>query len=122
MIIKLILLSLLLHCIDDFVLQSAFLVNGKQKFWWRNQTSEDLYKNDYIVCLIIHGLEWSLFTFLPILILEESTWFLCGIILINTIIHAYVDDIKANKKKINLVTDQVIHISQIMLTYFIWGI
>lgn len=123
MILKLILFSLLLHCIDDFVLQAAFLNKGKQKNWWREQTSySDLYNNDYLVCLIIHGLEWSLLTFLPILILEESTWFLWGMIAANTVIHAYVDDLKANKKKISLVTDQVIHISQILLTYFTWSL
>ena len=123
MILKLILFSLLLHCLDDFVFQAAFLNRGKQKNWWREQIGySDLYKNDYLVCLIVHGLEWSLITFLPILILEESTWFLWGMIAANTVIHAYVDDLKANKERINLVTDQVIHISQILLTYFVWGL
>ena len=123
MILKLILFSLLLHCVDDFVLQAAFLGKGKQRQWWREQTKgNNFYKNDYIVCLIIHGLEWSLFTFLPILILEESSWFLWGMIAANTVIHAYVDNLKANKEKINLVTDQIIHISQILLTYFVWSL
>lgn len=124
MILKLILFSILLHCIDDFVLQSAFLANGKQKRWWRNQNISwwELCKNDYIVCLIIHGLEWALLTFLPILILEKSSWFILIIILCNSGIHSYVDNLKANKEKINLITDQVIHVCQILITYFIWWI
>lgn len=36
--------------------------------------------------------------------------------LINFIIHAFVDDLKANKKKINLCVDQSIHIIQIIIT------
>lgn len=122
MVLKLILFSLLLHLLDDFVLQDAFLNNGKQKEWWRNQTSNELYKNDYIICLLAHGLEWALLTFLPILTLEESSswFFLLGMIICNAGVHSFVDDVKANKKKINLVTDQVIHVIQILLTYFIW--
>ena len=122
MVLKLILFSLFLHLLDDFVLQAAFLNNGKQKEWWRNQTSNELYKNDYIICLLAHGLEWALLTFLPILTLEESSswFFLLGMIICNAGVHSFVDDMKANKKKINLVTDQVIHVIQILLTYFIW--
>ena len=37
----------------------------------------------------------------------------------NTIIHAVVDNLKANKLKINLVVDQSIHILQIIITYII---
>ena len=121
MVLKLILFSLLLHLLDDFVLQAAFLNNGKQKEWWRNQTSNELYKNDYIVCLLAPGLELSLLTFLPILTLEgSSSCFLVGMMICNAGVHSFVDDVKANKKKINLVTDQVIHVIQILLTYFIW--
>jgi hypothetical protein len=38
---------------------------------------------------------------------------------INWSIHAIVDDLKANKKAINLIQDQSIHLVQIILT---WGI
>lgn len=36
---------------------------------------------------------------------------------INAIIHCVVDDLKANKKILNLVLDQSIHIIQILATY-----
>jgi len=35
----------------------------------------------------------------------------------NTLIHAIVDDLKANKHKINLIQDQTIHFMQILLTF-----
>jgi hypothetical protein len=40
----------------------------------------------------------------------------------NMIVHAFVDNLKANKFKINLVVDQSIHIIQIVVTWlvFIW--
>ena len=42
-------------------------------------------------------------------------------IIVNTVIHAIVDDMKANKKKINLITDQNIHFEQILVTWLVWG-
>jgi len=40
---------------------------------------------------------------------------------INLTIHAFVDDLKANKKKINLIVDQSIHISQIIVTCLLFS-
>ena len=39
---------------------------------------------------------------------------------INLCIHAITDDTKANKKKINLVQDQIIHFLQIIATYIFY--
>jgi hypothetical protein len=38
----------------------------------------------------------------------------------NVVVHAVVDDLKANRKKINLWVDQLIHIMQIILTILIF--
>ena len=35
---------------------------------------------------------------------------------INAAIHGYVDHLKANRHKINLVTDQLVHLAQILVT------
>ena len=43
-------------------------------------------------------------------------------IIINTVIHYIVDDLKANKYKINLVIDQSIHFIQIILTFILFFI
>lgn len=37
--------------------------------------------------------------------------------IINMSIHAIIDDLKANRKKINLIVDQAIHIVQIVATF-----
>lgn len=42
------------------------------------------------------------------------------IFMINAILHGTVDDLKANKKKINLITDQSIHLLQIAVTAIIF--
>lgn len=39
--------------------------------------------------------------------------------ILNVIIHGLIDDIKANKGKINLVQDQTIHLIQIFITYLL---
>ena len=42
-------------------------------------------------------------------------WFM-----LNVIIHGVIDDTKANKFKINLITDQMIHLVQIIVTWILF--
>ena len=113
-------LMLLCHIIDDFVLQPVCLSNLKQKSWWEKNAPDDLYKDDYICALIIHALSWSIMIMLPVILLTSVEVNVIGIlILINTAIHAYVDDLKANKKSISLILDQVYHLLQIVVSYAI---
>ena len=119
-----ILLSMIfLHIIDDYKLQ-GILANMKQKIWWKEQKEyKELYKYDYIVALITHSFSWSFMIMLPIAVslnFNIGLWVFAYII--NMIIHAVVDTLKANALKINLVTDQTIHIAQIVVTWliFIW--
>jgi hypothetical protein len=108
------------HIVDDYYLQGC-LASMKQKKWWQENAPQKLYKYDYIVALIMHSMSWSFMIMLPIAIsmnFNVSTLF--AIIFVgNTIIHAVVDDLKANKIKINLIVDQSIHILQIIITYVI---
>lgn len=55
---------------------------------------------------------------IPVLISEQHIYFWI-LAFLNTAIHMYVDNEKANKETINLVEDQIIHLIQIFLT---WGI
>ena len=104
------------HIVDDYYLQ-GILASLKQKTWWENQKSyKPMYKYDYIVALIMHAFSWSFMISLPILYLGFTKWIVVAIIL-NTIIHGIVDDLKANKGKINLIVDQSIHIIQIVITW-----
>lgn len=109
------------HIVDDYYLQ-GILASMKQKSWWVKQESFcDKYKHDYIVALLMHSFSWAFMIMLPLLIAFsfQFHWLVSIIFGINVIIHAIVDDLKANKKKINLIFDQTIHIVQILVTAFI---
>lgn len=118
-------LSILLHLIDDFVLQLSCLNKLKQKQWWINECKKEgidysPYRNDYKMALFLHGLEWSIMISLPIIFMYEYDNIILGImIVINAIIHAIIDDKKANQLEINLIMDQILHIIQIIFLYLV---
>jgi hypothetical protein len=113
---------ILLHIIDDFVLQPICLSKLKQKSFWDPYLKDSkLYKNDYKVALIIHGLSWSIMVHLPFMLLPINEWWILISVITNAIIHAWIDNEKANKLSINLLTDQLIHLCQI-ITIFVFTI
>ena len=117
---KLLILMLLCHILDDFVLQPICLSKLKQKsFWEKSGYYKKPYSNDYKMALGIHALSWSISIILPLLLFASET-FLWLSIFGNTIIPYLIDDIKANKLRINLITDQLIHIIQIITTWEIF--
>lgn len=121
----LVLLSMIFfHIVDDFYLQ-GLLINMKQKSWWEKNAPNEMYKNDYIMALFMHSFSWSFMIMLPVIVYAIYS----GIGLngnyiipyfINMSIHAVVDDFKANKKKINLIQDQIIHLIQILVTWVVF--
>lgn len=119
--IFIILAMIFMHIFDDFYLQSAWLVNGKQKDWWKKVAPEEMYQYDYIVALLAHSFSWTFLMMLPITIYKNFNfgWDYFIIFFLNVICHAYIDNEKANKKKINLITDQFSHILQIISTAFL---
>ena len=116
--IKLLLLMLFMHIVDDYYLQGILAVM-KQKKWWKEQEwYKSLYKNDYKMALLIHSMSWSIMILLPSLLLFSlPSYFIIGTFVINCAIHYYIDDLKANKLHINLMVDQFIHISQVAITW-----
>ena len=105
------------HIVDDYYLQ-GWLASAKQKKWWEQNAPDKLYRFDYIMALICHSFSWSFMIMLPwIIYAGPSLNFALIAIPINTIIHAIVDDLKANKHKLNLIQDQLIHLAQIILTF-----
>lgn len=115
-------LMLFAHIVDDFYLQ-GILASMKQKGWWKEKAPDKLYKHDYIVALIIHALSWAIMITLPILFVSawNPHWAVYLMLGVNLTIHAVVDNLKANKKKINLIADQSIHFVQIIVTWCIWA-
>ena len=121
--IALLIFMLLAHITDDYYLQ-GWLASAKTKNWWEKNVPNKLYSKDYIMALFCHSLSWSIMVFLPILIYSlynqiDLNWFYL-VLPINLIIHAVIDDLKANKFKINLIIDQSIHFMQIFITWLIF--
>lgn len=118
--IKLLLLMIFAHIVDDYYLQ-GILASMKQKRWWETKEwFKPLYKDDYKMALLMHSMSWSIMILLPFMFLHYvSGLMLLGAFIINTAIHYYIDDLKANRGQINLVVDQSIHIIQVILTWMI---
>ncbi|EHG33267.1 DUF3307 domain-containing protein [Enterocloster clostridioformis] len=120
MAIKFIILISMIFChiVDDYYLQ-GWLASAKQKSWWEQNAPEKLFKYDYIAALFMHSFSWTFMVMLvPTVrvVLFGGTWYpllFAG----NVMIHMFVDDLKANKKRINLIQDQSIHMLQILWTW-----
>lgn len=123
--IALLIFMIFAHITDDYYLQ-GWLASAKTKNWWEKNAPNKLYSKDYIMALFCHSLSWSIMVFLPILIYSlynqiDLNWFYL-VLPINLIIHAVIDDLKANKFKINLIIDQSIHFTQIFITWIIFAL
>ena len=108
------------HIVDDYYLQ-GWLASAKQKKNWQENAPEKMYKYDYIWALIMHSISWAFMIMLPIaygLSFNINIAFLIAFV-VNVTIHAITDDLKANKRKINLWEDQIIHLIQIGITGYI---
>lgn len=106
------------HIVDDYYLQ-GWLASAKQKSYWEANAPEELYKHDYIWALIMHSFSWAFMIMLPIAYYQQFdiNYAFVIMLVINTAIHAFTDNAKANWKLINLWHDQLIHMVQILVTY-----
>ena len=104
------------HFVDDFFLQGMCLSNLKQKKFWEDNAPQKQYKYDYLMALFCHAFMWSISIMIPTFFSGNFVWWL---IPINTVIHFAVDDLKANRHKLNLIADQSIHFVQIILTFLV---
>lgn len=109
---------LFLHVLDDFGLQ-GIMKDLKMKAWWRKQTDDPKYAYDYVPALFCHAFSWAFMVMLPLAALQgfrpNEVFFAC--LILNAAVHAWVDDLKANRLKINLVQDQLCHMAQITATF-----
>lgn len=97
----------------------GILANLKQKKWWSDNCADvSLYKNDYLAALLIHSFSWAFLIQLPFLKSADEIVF-AFLLAANVVVHAIVDNCKANKLKINLITDQTIHLGQIIITWLV---
>ena len=120
-------MMLFCHIVDDFYLQ-GILAKMKQKSWWEENAPDKLYKNDYLTALIIHALSWSIMICLPLMCytvinnINNGMVFMSIAIIGNMIIHAVVDNLKANLHIINLHQDRLVHFIQIIVTFSLYNV
>ena len=116
-----VLLMIFCHIFDDYTLQ-GWLASAKQKEYWEKNAPQKLYKYDYIMALFMHSTSWAFMIMLPIAYVNsfDVGFLFANVFGANVLIHMIVDDLKANKKKINLWVDQLIHMAQIFVTAYIF--
>lgn len=114
-------LMLFLHVVEDFHLQ-GILASMKQVKWWEKQVGSEYlgkYSNDWLISLLAHAFEWTFMIMIPIFLTTEFSYITVLMIISNTSFHFVIDNTKCNLMKINLVTDQILHLVQILITWFI---
>ena len=104
------------HVVDDYYLQ-GILAKMKQQNWWKENAPDKMYEHDYIVALFVHAFSWSFMISIPVFFVNKDYVSICFMVVMNMFIHAFIDDLKANQRQINLIQDQVVHFFQILLTW-----
>jgi hypothetical protein len=117
------LLMLFMHILDDFHFQGC-LANLKQKSWWATNAPDPKYKHDWVPALLAHVITWSMLIMLPcVYFLDSPVWLVLPLFLFNCGVHFFIDNLKCNRLVINLIEDQLLHLSQIILTFLVlWKI
>ena len=112
------LLMIFCHIVDDYYLQ-GWLASAKQKKYWEENAPDKMYRYDYIWALIMHSFSWAFMVMLPVAFFMDFNigFDFVIVFILNVMIHAVTDDAKANRKKINLIQDQMVHILQIIATF-----
>ena len=107
---------------DDFYLQGV-LAKMKCRSWWADNGDDPKNRYDYIAALAAHAFSWTFVVMLPIAV---TSYTLSGLFyvmfIVNVIIHAIVDNAKANEKRISLVVDQLVHVCQVVGTFVVFQI
>ena len=121
----LLLLIIFLHIYADFNMQ-GIMAEMKQKDFWKKFDKK--YQFDYVMPLIGHAFQWAFVVHLPAIIYTVivSSSFLemycCMSVVFHTIMHAWIDTLKANDKKTTLIQDQFYHMLQLIMIWatFCW--
>lgn len=119
--------SIFLHIVDDFRLQ-GFMATMKQKSYWKDAGPK--YRLDYVVALLVHGFSWAFTVAIPYIIADViihhglTSTLITNVVInfaCNGILHACIDDLKANRKITNLIQDQLLHVMQLIVICLIFG-
>lgn len=121
-----ILIMIVMHTLADYGVQHwCRLSDLKQKAFWETHPvgREKKYQYDYLFALGFHSINWACLTFWPLLFFHlismEQIEIYNIVVIVNAVIHAIIDDLKANKLKLNLGQDQTLHLLQIVISTYI---
>lgn len=124
-----ILVSMLaMHVIGDWVLQTPLMCDLKQKAWWQQNYGFQKNARDYKMVILMHSMLWSACVMMPVLVYQ--LWIGCSdlkaivlllVFVINMLVHAWIDDLKANKDKLSLVDDHAVHLLQVAIIFFFFA-
>jgi len=116
---EILVMMLFMGIVDDFYLQPIILSKLKQKKFWLENAPDKQYRYDHIMAGLIHAFSWTVMILIPLWWygLLPSGWLFVSVIAVNTLVHAYIDNMKANQLRINLWTDQLLHVGQILITW-----
>jgi hypothetical protein len=111
------------HAFADFNLQTTLMANLKQRRWWEENYPNPSCRHDYVAVLVLHSFVWTFMIMLPLAVFAFESFEADGLFLLvfglNVIAHSLIDHLKANMLKINLITDQLLHLFQISITFFV---
>lgn len=123
-LILMLIAMLFMHVWDDFGCQ-GIMAQMKRKAWWKENAPAYMYRDDYKAALIAHAFSWSVFVMIPVAIpafVFDNTymlWALIPLLIFNTSFHAIVDHLKCNEYKVKLWENQLLHCTQIFLTWVV---
>ena len=114
-------LMIFCHFVSDFYLQSKSNSLIKKKDCWENRHKKSNgRKYNYIFGLLLHSFVWGISILLPFFFETGKLYY--PVLFFNVIIHAYIDNLKSNKKSISSVLDQILHLMQIIITWLVISI
>ena len=111
---------ILCHVVDDFVFQPICLSRLKCKEEWKAYAEDRMYEHDYLMALFMHAMSWSIMIHLPLMFMTSvSSEKLFLSVSVNLVLHFIIDNLKANRHRLNLIEDQLLHLIQIFGTFLI---
>lgn len=125
MLTKLVLFVVMLeaHIIVDFHMQGLLAKLKQVSEWLKHPEYGEMYKNDWAIAMWLHAFEWTFVIMLPLAYLHHweitKTFVICFVV--NMVVHAVTDHLKANMRVISLVADQTIHIIQMLTMIYFLG-
>lgn len=113
-----------MHIIADYIVQTDLLAKLKVNRNWdqiRKDNPQFKWKYDYVMVLFLHSFSWTFMIMIPVLLIDLDLRFILGNIVLHTILHMEIDDMKANQHSITFLEDQLLHFVQILVILLFEG-